>query len=57
MKRITNLIGPHKKDVRKIANNKVSMHEKRKVLQKAKLGEALSTTLENIIIPLLNGKY
>ena len=49
MKRIKNLIGPHKKDVRKIANNKVSMHVKRNVLQKAKLGEALTATLENIV--------
>ena len=49
MKRIKNLIGPHKKDVRKIVNNKVRLHEKRKVLQKAKLGEALTATLENIV--------
>ena len=53
MKRLKQLIRPHEKDVRNIANHKVCMHEKRKVLQKAKLGEALSTTLENIIIPLL----
>ena len=57
MKRIQKLNLPYKKDVRKIANINVSIHEKRKVLQTAKLGEALSATLEDIIIPLLNGKY
>ena len=56
MKRIQRLIRQHEKDVRKIANRKVSMHEKRKILQKAKLGKALTATLENIIIPLLNKK-
>ena len=49
MKRLKQLIRPHEKDVRKIANHKVCMHEKRKVLQKAKLGEALTATLENIV--------
>ena len=49
MKSIKQLIRPHEKDVRKIANHKVCMHEKRKVLQKAKLGEALTATLENIV--------
>ena len=49
MKRIKQIINPHEKDVRKIANHKVSMHEKSKVLQKAKLGEVLTTTLENIV--------
>ena len=49
MKRLQQLIRPHEKDVRKIANHKVCMHEKRKVLQKAKLGEALTATLENIV--------
>ena len=49
LKRIQQLIRPHKEYIRKIANPKVSMHEKRKVLQKAKLGEALTATLENIV--------
>ena len=49
MKRIKQLISPHEKDVRKITNHKISMHEKRKVLQKAKLGEALTAKLENIV--------
>ena len=56
MKRIQDLNHPHKEYIRKIANTKVSMHEKRKILQKAKLGEALTATLEKIIIPLLNKK-
>ena len=56
MKRIADLNRPHKKDFRKIANRNVSMHEKRKILQKAKLGKALTATIENIIIPLLNKK-
>ena len=49
MKRIKQLIRPHEKDVSKITNHKVCMHEKRKVFQKAKLGEALTATLENIV--------
>ena len=49
MKSIKQLIRPHEKDVKKIANHKVCMHEKRKVLQKAKLGEALTATHENIV--------
>ena len=56
IKRMQDLNHPHKKDVRKIANLNVSMHEKRKILQKAKLGKALTATIENIIIPLLNKK-
>ena len=55
MKRISDLNRPHKEYIRKIANTKVSTHEKRKILQKAKLGEALTATIENII-PLVNKK-
>ena len=47
---------PHIKDLRKIANEDGSIHEKRKTLQKAKLGEALFATLENITIPSFNKK-
>ena len=56
MKRTQKLIRPHKKDVRKIANFDVSIHEKRKVLQKTKPGKALTSTLENIFIPLFDRK-
>ena len=48
MKTMQKLICLHKKYIRKIANPKVSIHEKRKVLQKAKRGNALTSTLENI---------
>ena len=54
--RILKLNFPHKKDLRKIANEDVSIHEKRKTLQKAKLGEALFATLENINIPSFKKK-
>ena len=37
MKRIKQLILPHKEDVRNIANHNVSMFDKRKVSQKASL--------------------
>ena len=41
LKFIQELILPYHKTVRKIANPKVSTHEKRKLLQKAQVGEGV----------------
>ena len=48
------MLKPHKKSLEKLANSKVSIHEKRKTLQNPQIGEGILDTAENIIIPLVN---
>ena len=46
-------LGHHSKYISKLANPKVTIHEKRKTLQKAQVGEGLLNMAETLIIPVL----
>ena len=51
---IKHMLKPHKKSFEKLVNPKVSIHEKRKILQKPQVGEGILHTAANLMIPLLN---
>ena len=44
---------PHSKLISKLANPKVTFHEKRKTLQKAQVGEGLMNMAKTLFIPVL----
>jgi hypothetical protein len=44
------MLKPHEKS---LANSKVSIHEKRKILQKPQVGDGILDTAANLVIPLL----
>ena len=46
-------LGSYKKLISKLGNPKVTIHEKRKTLQKAPVGECLLNMAETLIIPAL----
>ena len=46
-------LGPYSKLIYKLANPKDTIHEKRKTLQKAQVGEGLLNMAETLIIPAL----
>ena len=48
-----NKLGPYSKLKYKLANPKVKIHEKRKTLQKAEVGEGLLDIIETLIIPAI----
>ena len=50
---IQNMIRPHKKSFEKLINSKVSVHEKRKVLQKSQVGGGILDAALNLVIPAL----
>ena len=50
---IQNMIRPHKKSFEKLINSKVSVHEKRKVLQKSQVGGDILDAALNLVIPAL----
>ena len=50
---LKNMLSPHKKSLEKLVNADVSIHEKRKTLQKPQVGEGLLHTASNIMLPLL----
>ena len=46
-------LGSYKKLISKLGNPKVTIHEKRKTLQKAEVGEGLLDIVETLIIPAI----
>ena len=50
---IQNMIRPHKNSFEKLINSKVSVHEKRKVLQKSQVGGDILDAALNLVIPAL----
>ena len=51
---LKNMLNPHMKSLEKLVNPNVSIHEKRKTLQKPQVGEGILHTAANLILPLLN---
>ena len=51
---IKRMLKPHKISFGKLVNPRVSIHEKRKILQKPQVGEGILHTAANLMIPLLN---
>ena len=47
------MLKPHKKSFEKLVNPKVSIHEKRKILQKPQVGEGILQTATHLVLPLL----
>ena len=50
---LKNMLKPHEKSLEKLANSKVSIHEKRKILQKPQVGEGILDSAANLVIPLI----
>ena len=50
---LKNMLSPHKKSLEKLISANVSIHEKRKTLQKPQVGEGLLHTATNLVLPLL----
>ena len=46
-------LGSYKKLISKLGNPNVTIHEKRKTLQKAEMGEGLLDIVETLIIPAI----
>jgi hypothetical protein len=51
---LKHMLKPHQKSLEKLVNPKVSIHEKRKTLQKPQVGEGILQTAAHLMIPLLN---
>jgi hypothetical protein len=51
---IKRMLKPHKKSFEKLVDANVSIHEKRKTLQKPQVGEGILQTATHLMIPLLN---
>jgi hypothetical protein len=49
------MLKPHVKSVEKLADSNVSIHEKRKTLQKSQVGEGILQAAANLLIPYLEG--
>ena len=47
------MLKPHMKSLEKLVSSDVSIHEKRKTLQKAQVGEGILQTASHLILPLL----
>ena len=47
------MLSPHKNSLEKLVNANVSIHEKRKTLQKAQVGEGILQLASHLMIPLL----
>ena len=47
------MLSPHKKSLEKLVDANVSIHEKRKTLQKAQVGEGILKLASHLMIPLL----
>ena len=50
---IRDLMDPYIKSVEKIGNSDISIHEKRKTLQKTHVGETVINLITNVILPYL----
>ena len=48
------MLKPHKKSFEKLVSSEVSIHEKRKTLQKPQVGEGILQTAAHLVIPLLS---
>ena len=44
-----------KDDVRKLTDSQVTIHNKRKTLQKSQVGEGILTILKNLVVPHIKG--
>ena len=51
---LKHMLKPHQKSLEKLVNPEVSIHEKRKTLQKPQVGEGILQTAAHLVIPLLN---
>ena len=47
------MLRPHMKSIEKLVNPKVSIHEKRKTLQKPQVGDGILQTATHLMLPLL----
>ena len=47
------MLSPHKKSLEKLVDTNVSIHEKRRSLQKAQVGDGLQQTASHLMIQLL----
>ena len=47
------MLSPHKKSLEKLVDSNVSIHEKRKTLQKAQVGDGILQTASHLMLPLL----
>ena len=47
------LLDPYTKSVRKIADSDVTLHEKRKTMQKTYVGESVVNFITDVILPYL----
>ena len=47
------MLRPHMKSLKNLVNPDVSIHEKRKTLQKAQVGEGILQTASHLMLPLL----
>ena len=50
---IRDLMGPYIKSIEKIGNSDITIHEKRKTLQKTHVGETVINLITNVILPYL----
>ena len=50
---IRDLMEPYIKSVEKIGNSDITIHEKRKTLQKTHVGETVINLITNVILPYL----
>ena len=50
---LKNMLAPHKKSLKKLVDANVSIHEKRKTLQKAQVGDGILQTASHLMLPLL----
>ena len=47
------MLSPHTKSLEKLVNPQVSVHEKRKTLQKSQVGDGILQIASHLMIPLL----
>jgi len=50
---LKNMLSSHKNSLEKLANSNVSIHEKRKMLQKAQVGDGILQIASHLMLPLL----
>ena len=47
------MLSPHTKSIEKLVNPQVSVHEKRKTLQKSQVGDGILQIASHLMLPLL----
>ena len=50
---VKKMLSPNTKSLEKLANPQVSIHEKRKTLQKSQVGDGLLQTATHLMLPLI----